>query len=135
MAKAKSETATTGQAVALTGEAPKLLSKGYTVARRVTVPLKLMQTGDQFEFTVEGEMTGGEPIEGKGKFTKSMIVCPVIDLETGESVTLICPTVLESALKRTPGGYVGKSFVAIQGPKMPLKGYHQIELFELKGAK
>jgi len=131
MAK-KPTTATNTALVAFGNKEVAATAKGFRVAKRVTVPLKLLQTGEQFEFTVDGEMSGGEQQHGRPGFDKSMVVCPVTDLSTGESVTLICSSVLESALRRAPGGYVGKSFAALQGPKMPGKRYFQIELFTLE---
>ncbi len=114
---------------------PRLAITGMVVKRRVTVPLKNLQTGEEFYFKVEGELAGGEHEEGRPGFDKAMTVCPVIDLQTGESITLIVPTVLQSALKRTPGGYVGKSFLAQKGAKAAGKRYHTIELFELEAGK
>ncbi len=60
-----------------------------------------------------------------------MSVMSIVNLLSGENETMIVPTVLESALKRVPGGYVGKSFAAKQGPKAPGKRYFEIELYEL----
>jgi hypothetical protein len=116
----------------MTGKEVALKVEGLKVKRRVTVPLKLLQTGEQFTFRAEGEVSGGEEGSARKGFDKAMTILPCMNLEDGEFVSLIVPTVLESALKRVPGGYVGKSFCAIQGPKMPGKRYHQVELFELE---
>lgn len=121
--------------VPMTGKPLTIKAEGYQVKRRVTVPLTLMQTGDEITFRAEGEMTGGQKEEGRKGFDKSMTVLPIIDLETGEARTLIVQTVLESALKRVPGGYVGKAFHTICGPQMPGKRYKQFELFELSEGK
>ena len=139
MAKASQTTASKNElATIMSGKLPEILVPGLEIARRVTVPLKLIQTGEEAYLRIEGELSGGEESHARKGFDKAMTVCPVIDLLTGESVTLIVSSVLESALKRVPGGYVGKSFYVMQGPKMPGKRYHQVEVFELRpktGAK
>lgn len=106
--------------------------KGKSIGKRVTVPLWSLTHNGPIAFLVEGEISAqNSALATEGK-DKPMSVVPIINLETGESLCLICPTVLESALRRTPGGYVGKEFYALQGPKMPGKRYFQIELFTVK---
>lgn len=109
--------------------------KGYKLGRRVTTPLVSLTYNAKLYVKVEGEMSSAATASEAKVRDKPMVTVPCIDLETGESITLIVPTVLESSLKRVPGGYVGKSFVVLQGPKMPNKGYFQIELFELEGGR
>lgn len=105
----------------------------YRVKRRVTVPLISLTHSKELTFQVEGTISTSAPVEGDKKSKGPMSVVPVINLETGESVTLLLPTVLKSALERVPGGYVDKKFHAVQGPKMPGRDYFQVELFELEG--
>lgn len=112
---------------------PEISLPGYSIKRRVTTPLYSLTHNGPLYFRVEGEVVTGGMSAGRTDKDKPMAVVPVVNLETGEEVALICPTVLESALMRTPGGYVGKPFYAIQGPRAPGKRYFQIELFELSG--
>lgn len=112
---------------------PDTISGKYKVGRRITTPVHSLTHNGPIAFLCEGEIVA-QPGQKEGKLgKKDMAVVPVINLETGEAVTLICPTVLESALKRTPGGYVGKKFYAIQGPKAVGKDYFQVEVFQLEG--
>lgn len=106
--------------------------KGYRAKKLITTPLVSLTYNNDFAFEIEGEMSAQQSqIEKEGK-DKPMTVAPVIDLSSGESVTLIIPTVLESALRRVPGGYVGKKFLAKQGAKPKGKRYFHVDLIELE---
>lgn len=134
MAKETKTTAVaTVQAPSIQVVLPDTLAGKLRLGRRVTTPVHSLTHHGNLAFLAEGEIVA-QPGQKEGKLgKKDMAVLPVINLETGESVTLICPTVLESALKRVPGGYVGKKFYAVQGPKAVGKDYYQIELFQLEG--
>ncbi len=121
-------------ALVASGAAPEVRVKGLKVAKRITTPVHLMKPGDELYARFEGPTAGGEETKDRPGFDKKMTVAPIINLETGEAVTLIVSSVLKSALDRTTGGYVGKSFLILMGPKMPGKRYHQVELFELSAA-
>lgn len=107
--------------------------KGYRAKRLVTTRLVSLTYNNDLAFRVIGEMSAQQSAQGsdQGK-DKPMTVAPVELLEDGEEVTLIIPTVLESALRRVPGGYVGKMFLAKQGAKPKGKRYFDIQLVELE---
>lgn len=112
------------------GKAIEML-KGYTLGKRITVSVKLINDGEKYFFRPEGEIRGGEPSDKREGFEKDMTVVPVIDLETGESVTLICNSVLENAIRRVNGGYIGKDLLAVNIGKRKGKRYYDFEVYEL----
>lgn len=106
--------------------------RGYKVARRVTAPLISIVHEKELSFIVDGEMSASNHTDGDDKKQAPMTVVPVTRLDTGEEATLIVQTVMESAFRRTPGGYVGKAFLVQLTGKTPGKRYHNIEVFELE---
>lgn len=131
MARTSKPNTVTPNLVAVAGKAIEA-PKGYKIGRQVTVPLKLMRDGEKFSFRPEGEIISGQDDTAREGFDKAMTLCPVIDLSTGESVSLICNTVLESALRRVPGGYVGKNLLALRIGKRDGKRYSDFMVYELE---
>lgn len=133
---AKSPKAKTNSEAAISGIIlPPELAKKFSIGRKAINALVSLTHETQLFFKPIGEIVRQESAKSAEAGGKPMSVLAIVNLETDEEQTMIVPTVLESALLRTPGGYVGKSFAAKQGPKAPGKRYFEIELYELDGGK
>lgn len=108
-----------------------IVPEGLKLGKRLILPLVLISGRDPkaIAVRVESEIVASEAKTDK---EKPMATAACTDLETGEQIRLIIPTVLESALKNVPGGYVGRQFFIAQGPKVPGKRYFHFELYEVE---
>ena len=81
------------------------------------------------------ESTYTDPDPKKAK-EKPATVMPVCDVETGEAMNLLVPSVMQSALEETypDNEYVGKTFMVCKMPKRPGKRYFDIKLVEVEVA-
>lgn len=131
MSKA-SKTAAPSNRINVGGRVVEMPIKGYKLSKRITSNLFSLTYNTKLAFRVEGEMIKQDSAKKAEEDGKPMTVMPVINMETGESLTMIVPTVLESALNRVVGGYVGKQFFAVQGAKPKGKRYFDVELYELE---
>lgn len=143
MAKAKSKM----------GAAPQAphnvkLPEGFTTKRQVILPVLSLQV-DQPRIVkfleamrisavkASPESAARAKAEGKGdQKEKPATVAPVVDMQTGENLTLIVPAVLEANLKEQypDDGYVGKGFYVMKKAKRPGKRYFDFEISEVEKA-
>jgi hypothetical protein len=79
------------------------------------------------------QSTYTDPDPKKAK-EKPATVVPVGDVETGEAMNLLVPSVMESALSESypNDDYVGKVFMVCKMPKRPGKRYFDIKLVEVE---
>lgn len=95
--------------------AASVVALGYEVVNQVTRDVKRQIDNVPFYVMFEGPMDKGPDLEQYTKM-KSAVVAPIVDLETGEFMVLICNAVLESELRQSypDEGYVGKSFAIVR---------------------
>jgi len=134
MAKSKRPTDVVVSASGRTVEAlPASPIKGYGVVKKITSNLISLNHNPELCVRVTGEIVHQDSEMSSQPGGKPMALCEVTDLTTGEVGFLIVPTVLESALKRVGGGYIGKSFLIHKAPPLPGKRYMNVDVYELEG--
>lgn len=117
--------------VGLVTEGNEAETTGFTRKRQVNVPLISMAHRDRLYCLVNGEITQAPMGSFARSDSKTVPVCHVTDLESGQDGLLICTALVESALTKCPGGYVGKRFEISQGTPIPGKRYRALDVFEL----
>lgn len=115
------------------------LPAGVTVMRPITMPTLNLRPGEPRILKVTGAMrqsTFVDPDPSKQK-EKPATVMPVVDVVTGEAMTLLLPVVLEKNLVETfpEGEYVGKTFLMEKLGKRPGKRYFDFRLLEVEYTK
>lgn len=113
-------------------EIKSTVPRGYKVGRRMTSPLLLLSAEKSLSFIVDGDITEQEGKVAAKDGGKPMAIVPITRMDTGEEANLVVPTVVESALRRTPGGYVGKAYLVEFQGKRNGKRYNDYEVYELE---
>lgn len=106
----------------------------FTVLKNVTLPLLKPALDVQFFVRInEAMFTGKKVKQVGGKDMDAAELCNVTNLETGESMQLIIPAVLQGifADDYADAGYVGKCFAMTKHPKQSGKGYHAFSVSEI----
>lgn len=131
---AKKPEPTSEAVTAVTGKPPlpENLPRGYRIARRATAPLISISHEKELAFIVDGEIVEQDSAMSSTPGGRAMRVVAITRMDTGEEANLVVPTVMESALRRTPGGYVGKAFLVQHIGKRAGKRYNDIEVYELE---
>jgi hypothetical protein len=123
-------------AIAAPANLAAMMPAGFKVKKQVILPTLSLQVNAPKTLVITGPMyqsTYTDPDPKKAK-EKPATVVPVGDVETGEAMNLLVPSVMESALNEGyPGGdYVGKTFMVCKMPKRPGKRYFDIKLVEVE---
>ena len=112
----------------------------YKVAKRITVPLAKLNTGEPIAVKFIGEPARQVQIDAKadkdGKLKEPATVLRCVNLDTGELVDLIAPKVLLSQLDREYGGHeaqIADKLLLIESTgKRAGKNYHDVVISELQ---
>lgn len=106
------------------------LPAGFVVRRKITLPTLVMkEIGKTHLIRFENPITLSTVDTGKvdadGKKEKPANVAHVIDLDSGEEMTLLVPALVQANLERDyeGEGYVGKSFMFTNNGKREGKRY------------
>lgn len=136
MAAKKAAKKVTSTALTTNTQVSVAAPKGYKVRRQVILPAFLLRIGEPKIFIVTGAMEKSTYVDPdpKKKGDKPMTLLPVGDVETGEHMRLIVPSVIEGNLTENypDNEYIGKVFSMEKLAKRPGKRYHDVRLFELE---
>ncbi len=119
--------------------APANLPSGFKVTRRVTMPsLALKKTGDNrvllFMDAMRVSNIKGKP-DADGKTREPATVSTVTDLQTGEQLIFIVPSVVKANLERDypKDSYVGKAFaIENRGRRNENQRYNDFSIMEVE---
>lgn len=116
---------------------PLRLPAGMSVKRRVIQTVLNLQVGQPRTLKIldalrESSYRNPDPKKQKDK---PATICGVVDVQTGETATLICPAVLAGNLRESypKDAYVGKTFYMEKLAKRPGKRYFDFTLVEVEG--
>jgi len=103
----------------------------FKKSKRLTLPIFSLGHQRNLSVRLTGEIYDCD-IPGLAKKEGDLVrVMPCIDLETGEEGLLLVLTVVESSLRRIPGGYVGQCVQLENHGLRQGKGYSQVDVFLL----
>lgn len=110
--------------MATKAEAPK-----FKKIRSLTLPLLKIEKNTERFFYFHGPMYLGDKVDPK---KDPATLAHVVDLETGEEGLIICPSVMQSELRRHYGndGYMHKCF-GVRIHRIPEKNYNIVTLDEV----
>lgn len=109
------------------------MSKKFKRKGAVTLPPYSFKNRDVGYLRIESEIVQGKTIRTDGKPTdKPADICKAVDLETGEMVTFVVPTVVKAALVEEVGDYIGKCFEIEKIGKREGKRYVDYAVYEIE---
>ncbi len=103
----------------------------YKRSKTLTLPIVSMAHNDEMYIKVVGPMYKVNEDEDENGKKRPMTLVPIIDLESGEEMLLICHTLISAVFKRDAKGYVGKCYELSTGPDIPGKNYRNINMYEI----
>lgn len=106
----------------------------FEVVRKVTLPVLKKEDGKEIYVQFTSPIYRGKELKGKNSDKMEPAdLAQIIDLTTGEEMTLICNAVLKGTLEEEYPNeeYVGKQFAILQS-KVPGKRYKNYTIKEIK---
>lgn len=102
--------------------------------RAITTPIFSFKNRELAFVKILGPIFEGKEIVKAGEAAKKpAMLCPIIDLETGEQCEMICPTILVTTLQEKVSEYVGKCFeIRVGKEKVEGKNYKPVSVYEIE---
>lgn len=98
----------------------------------VTLPSLSRKNHDTLYVCILSALQRSESVDESDDSREPATTCRVLNLDDGKLYTYVVSVVAVSALKRYPGGYLGRCFEIIHAKdKAPGKSYYDVEVWEI----
>lgn len=100
--------------------------------RRLTLPLFSLAHKPHMCIEVTGKFRETAMPKLSRNEDGMVTILPCIDIDTGEEGLLLAYTVVQSAIERSSGDYVGRQYEIERGEKVAGKDYFAVEVYEIE---